>query len=107
MGSKSKRAVESERNRKFAYMEEKREREKELRRPSQWCPVGGTLIVGGVLYRCVAVPSGTDHRDCCSGCDFSRLYRNCAQVACSAFDRPDGVFAWYEEIGGTGDAGRG
>lgn len=88
-------------------MEEKREREKELRLPSQWCPVGGTLIVGGVLYRCVAVPSGTDHRDCCSGCDFSRLYRNCAQVACSAFDRPDGVFAWYEEIGGTGDAGRG
>lgn len=84
----------------------KETREKEVRVPTVWCPVGGTVTVGGVEYRCVPVPAGTDHRDCCSGCDFSRLYRNCGQVACSRFDRPDGRFVWYVEAG-EGDGGRG
>lgn len=87
-------------------MKENKGRDKEVRRPSLSCAVGGTLLVGGVEYRCVAVPPGTDHRDCCVGCDFSRLYRNCSAVACSAFDRPDGVFVWYVESGGGAD-GRG
>lgn len=71
--------------------------------PSVECGVGETVTVCGVEYVCVAVPEGTDHRDCCSGCDFSRRYRNCDCVKCSAFDRTDRRFVWYVEVSGEGD----
>lgn len=70
------------------------------RYPSVECGVGERVTVCGVEYVCVAVPEGVDHRDCCSGCDFSRRYRNCDCVKCSAFDRRDRRFVWYVEVSG-------
>lgn len=70
------------------------------RYPSVECGIGETVTVCGVEYVCVAVPEGVDHRDCCSGCDFSRRYRNCDCVKCSAFDRADRRFVWYVETSG-------
>lgn len=69
-----------------------------IQAPSSWCGVGDTLTVGGRTYRCVEVPSDTHWSEACSGCDFSRCYRNCDGVMCSKFDRKDGKFVWYQEI---------
>lgn len=65
--------------------------------PSRECPIGERIAVRGVVYRCVERPRIVCCRDACSGCDFSRMYRCCDSVRCSAFDRSDGRFVWYIE----------
>ena len=75
---------------------------KRVRPASRECPVGGVLVSGGVSYRCVGRPEGTHWSESCSGCDFSRRFRNCDGVRCSCFDRSDGRFVWYVECPGEG-----
>lgn len=66
--------------------------------PTKFCPIGEEIEYGGHKYRCELRPSVSAPSEACSGCDFSRKYRNCSDVQCSLFDRRDRKFVWYKEV---------
>lgn len=67
--------------------------------PTRFVPVGGRVRMGGVEYECVEAGAETCPSAACSGCDFSREGRGCWSLQCSPFDRRDGKFVWFREVG--------
>jgi len=66
--------------------------------PTKYTDVGDILEIGGHRYECIVARRCSVPSEACSGCDFSRKYRNCSDVQCSPFDRRDGKFVWYKEV---------
>lgn len=55
--------------------------------------VGSRVRVGGWWYVVVCRPAGLLPREACSGCWFRS--GTCPSLACSPFDRRDGVAVWF------------
>lgn len=70
---------------------------KSLRIPNVFIPVGGTVVIAGIEYRCVKRPD-VHWRDACSGCAF--VGGSCPpKLQCTKFTRRDGLFVWFVKGG--------
>ena len=63
--------------------------------------VGEEFVLGGIRYRVVLRGEIVFPRDACRGCAFAGL--NCPEyLACSSFDRRDGISVWFKAIDDEG-----
>lgn len=66
--------------------------------PRRTIPIGGTFILGGKEYIVECRGEVSYPREACIGCAFAS--RNCPEyLACSSFDRRDGVSVWFKVKG--------
>lgn len=67
--------------------------------PTEFVPIGGTAVVGGIRYVCVERPRNLEVCMACSGCDFNKRGRKClfSNLQCSSFDREDRKSVWFVE----------
>lgn len=69
--------------------------ERSLALPTRFVPVGDVVLIGERTYR--VVPNGARRpSDACLGCAFSNGW--CPSVACSSFDREDGIGVWFVRV---------
>ena len=61
--------------------------------------VGEVFVLGRYRYECVVAPRRLLPCEACLGCVFARKRRNCNKLKCSPFDRSDGRFVWFKEVG--------
>lgn len=64
--------------------------------PRRYVPVGDVFRCGRAEYRVVERMKLSFASQACVGCSFRDRF--CPNVPCSAFDRPDGKFVWFQEI---------
>ena len=65
--------------------------------PRRTLLVGEEFVLGGIRYRVCIRGEVRFPRDACSGCAFSSV--NCPEyLACSSFDRRDGVSVWFKQV---------
>ena len=63
--------------------------------------VGEEFALGGIRYRVVEREDVRLPREACIGCAFAGL--NCPEyLACSSFDRRDGISVWFKAIDDEG-----
>lgn len=64
--------------------------------PQRFVAVGGVFMVADRKYLVERRPKGISPCEACAGCGF--LKSCCPPVACSSFDRADGVSVWFREV---------
>lgn len=74
-----------------------------FRLPSLEIPLGGELVLGGIVFVCVVRPRPRFPREVCSGCDLRSRF--CNNVACCRSDRSDGNNVWFVEKNALGEKG--
>lgn len=74
-----------------------------VRLPSLVVPVGGEVLVGGIVFVCVDRPRPQFPRDVCSGCDLRSRF--CNNIACCRSDRGDGHNVWFVKKNALGEKG--
>ena len=69
--------------------------------PERFVPVGAEVRIGKRTYRVVRSTAVMPYQ-ACEGCDFAHIrdgkFPTCPNIACSLFDRVDGVSVWFQEV---------
>lgn len=72
-----------------------------LHLPSVFKSIGKPFTRQGVLLVAVRRPEMLHHREACRGCFFKDVGCSTSLLACSSFDRRDGVSVWFQAIEDT------